>query len=591
MSDLNSDKARARAKSLRPLARLLPFLGAYKLQLVLALISLLVASAASLAVPVAARRVIDHGFTGGNLLLVNQYFGTMIAVVAALAIGSAARFYFVIWIGERVVADLRDAVFRHLLVLSASFYEAQRTGEVVSRLTADTTQIKSAFGASASVALRNIVLLAGAMAMMIYTSPKLSLLTLGALPLIVAPLVISGRKVRKLSRAAQDTLADSAAMAQESLGAVQTIQAFGQERRLIGLFHKATELSFISAAERTRARAMLTAAIIFISTGSIVGVLWYGAQDVLAGQLTGGGLAQFVLYAAFAAGAMGALSEVWGELMLAAGAAERISELLDTAPEITAPQSPKDFPLQRDGAVAFENVSFHYPTRPNDKAINDVSFAAKPGETLAIVGPSGAGKSTIFSLILRSFDAQQGRILVDGVDVREADPQALRARIAIVPQDPVIFSDSVLENIRFGVPDADEQAVRAAADAARVTEFAEKLPQGFATQVGERGVTLSGGQRQRIAIARAMLRDAPLLLLDEATSALDAESEFAVQEAFERLMQGRTTLVIAHRLATVRNADRIMVMEEGRIVDEGEHASLMQKRGLYARLAELQFAS
>ena len=591
MSDMQSDKARGRARSLKPLSRLLPFLKAYKLQLFLALISLLVASAASLAVPVAARRVIDHGFTGGNLLLVNQYFGTMIAVVAALAFGSAARFYFVMWIGERVVADLRDGVFRHLLRLSASFYETQRTGEVVSRLTADTTQIKSAFGASASVALRNSVLLIGAMAMMIYTSPKLSLLTLGALPLIVAPLVISGRKVRKLSRAAQDTLADSAAMAQESLGAVQTIQAFGQEGRLMKLFHQATELAFVSAAERTLARAILTAAIIFISTGSIVGVLWYGAQDVLAGNLTGGALAQFVLYAAFAAGAMGALSEVWGELMLAAGAAERISELLDTEPEIIAPAQPKAFAKAREGAVEFSKVNFHYPTRPGDLALRDVSFYAKPGETVAIVGPSGAGKSTIFGLILRSYDVQQGQIRVDGVEVREAEPLALRDRIAIVPQDPVIFSDSVLENIRFGAPEADEAAVRKAADAARVTEFADKLPQGFHTQVGERGVTLSGGQRQRIAIARAMLRDAPLLLLDEATSALDAESEHAVQEAFERLMQGRTTLVIAHRLATVRNADRILVMEQGQIVDEGKHSELMQKGGLYARLAELQFAS
>jgi ATP-binding cassette subfamily B protein len=581
---------RPKAKSLRPLSRLLPFLAAYRGHLVAALVALLVASAASLAVPVAVRRVIDHGFSGGNLELVNQYFGTMIGVVLALAVGSAARFYFVMWIGERVVADLRDAVFRHLLALSAAFYETVRTGEVVSRLTADTTQIKSAFGASASIALRNMVLLAGAVGMMIYTSPKLSLMTLGALPLIILPLVISGRRVRKLSRAAQDTLADSAAMAQESLGAVQTIQAFGQQSRLTKMFETATFLAFDTARQRTLARAVLTGAIIFLSTGSIVGVLWYGARDVLDGNLTGGALTQFVLYAAFAAGAMGALSEVWGELQLAAGAAERISELLDTKPQITAPAKPKPLPATSRGEVCLKNVHFSYPTRPKDKALRAVSLHAGAGETVAIVGPSGAGKSTIFGLFLRAYDVQRGSVEVDGVNVREADPDDVRARIAIVPQDPVIFSASILDNIRFGKPDADEAAVRRAADAARVTEFAKKLPQGFDTEVGERGITLSGGQRQRIAIARAILRDAPILLLDEATSALDAESEHAVQEAFQKLMQGRTTLVIAHRLATVRNADRILVMQDGEIIAEGRHGALMKKGGLYARLAKLQFA-
>ncbi len=582
-------KRRPHSSDLKPLARLLPFVLRHRARVVLALVTLLVAAGATLAVPLAVRRVIDNGFTGENAGFIDQYFGMMLVVVAVLAVASSARFYFVTWIGERVVADVRDAVFRHVLTLSPSFFETTRTGEVLSRLTADTTQIKSTFGSTLSVALRNLVLLAGAVAMMVVTSPKLSGLTLLALPLIVIPLVLFGRQVRALSRRAQDTLANSAAFAQETLSSVQTVQSFGQQERTRARFATATEEAFDAARSRTFSRSILTALIIFLAFGSIVGVLWYGAQEILAGRMSGGTLGQFVLYAAFAAGAMGSLSEVWGEIQLAAGAAERLSELLNTRPQIVAVASPKALPETPEGTVKFEGVHFCYPTRPDDKALNGVSIDISAGQTVAIVGPSGAGKSTIFSLISRFYDPQTGRILVDGVDVAEADPEKVRERIAIVPQDPVIFSGSVAENIRFGRPDATEGEVLAAAQAARVDEFVSGLPQGYETRVGERGVTLSGGQRQRIAIARAVLRDAPILLLDEATSSLDAESETLVQEALDRLMSRRTTIAIAHRLATVRNADRIIVLDRGQVADQGCHDELLRKGGLYQRLAKLQF--
>jgi ATP-binding cassette subfamily B protein len=593
MSNTFEDEARRRPKSrnLRPLLRLTPFLSRYKARMALALIALLVAAAATLVVPIAIRRIIDNGFSAANAALVNQYFFAMFVVVAMLAIGSAVRFYYVMWIGERVVADVRDALFSHLLKLSPGFFESQRTGEVVSRLTADTTQIKAAFSSTASIALRNIVMLIGTIVMMVLTSPKLAGLSVLALPLIVLPLVIYGRKVRNLSRKAQDTLAASAAFAQERLVAVSTVQANVQEDAARRDFAGATEVAFGAAASRTLARAILTAAIIGVATGSIVLLLWYGASEVIAGSLTAGTLSQFLIYAILAASSLGQLSEVWGEVQLAAGAAERISELLDETPEISSPAMPLALPQPPRGELALSHVTFHYPTRPADKALEDISFAVKTGETVAIVGPSGAGKTTIFTLVQRFFDPQKGVVTVDGVDVRQADPQAVRARIAVVPQETIIFSGTVLDNIRFGKPEATQDEVLAAAAAARVDEFAERLPSGYDTQVGERGVTLSGGQRQRIAIARAILRDAPILLLDEATSALDAESEAFIQQAIEKLTQNRTTLVIAHRLATVRNADRILVLADGKLVAEGKHSELMTTSPLYARLAKLQFTA
>jgi len=592
MSNSYEAEARRRPKSrnLRPLASLLPYLFRYRGRVVLATIALLVAAGATLVVPIAVRRVIDNGFNEANAALVNQYFFAMLAVVAALAAGSAMRFYYVTWLGERVVADVRNALFAHLLKLSPGFYETQRTGEVVSRLTADTTQIKSAFSSTASILLRNLVMLIGAAALMIYTSPKLAGLSLLAIPLVVLPLVTVGRKVRALSRLAQDKLASSAAFAQERLSAMPAVQANVQEAYTEEAFRSVTEVAFDAAAKRTTARAIMTAAIIFAALGAIVCLLWYGAREVMTQGMTAGTLSQFLIYAILAASSLGQLSEVWGEIQLAAGAAERISELMNETPAIAAPAAPIALPQPPRGEVALAEVSFTYPTRPDAPALHDLSFHVKPGETVAIVGPSGAGKSTIFTLIQRFFDPQAGSVKVDGVDIRQADPQAVRSRIAVVPQETVIFSGTVLDNIRFGKPDAAEAQVLAAAKAARVDEFAEKLPSGYATEVGERGVTLSGGQRQRIAIARAILRNAPILLLDEATSALDAESEAFIQEAIEGLTANRTTLVIAHRLATVRNADRILVLDDGRLAAQGTHEALMTTSPLYARLAKLQFS-
>jgi ATP-binding cassette subfamily B protein len=542
-------------------------------------------------VPIAVRRVVDHGFTVESAALVNQYFLAMLAVVAILAVSSAIRFYFVMWLGERVVADLRAALFTHLLKLSPGFYESQKTGEVVSRLTADTTQIKSAFSSTASILLRNAVMFLGAALMMVATSPRLSGLGLLAVPLVVLPLVIYGRRVRKLSRAAQDTLASSAAFAQERLSALTAVQANVQEGHTGETFGRETESAFGAAASRTLARALLTAAIIFVAMGAIVGLLWFGAQEVINGRLTGGTLSQFVIYAVLMASSLGQLSEVWGEIQLAAGAAERISELLDEKPSIASPAEPVLLPEPPRGAVAFDSVHFSYPGRPDMPVLRDVSFKVDSGETIAVVGPSGAGKSTVFALIERFYDPQSGSVNVDGVDVKRANLDRLRQRIAVVPQDPVIFSGSILDNIRFGRPEASEKDVMEAAHSARFDEFADKLTHGYGTEVGERGVTLSGGQRQRIAIARAILRDAPILLLDEATSALDAESEAFIQEALAKLTQNRTTLVIAHRLATVRNADRILVLDGGKIAAQGKHAELLKKSPLYTKLAKLQFTA
>ncbi len=588
MADITGD-ADLRRRSLRPLRRLLPYIGQYRKLVIGAILSLTVAAATTLALPIAVRRMIDHGFSTSDSGFIASYFIMLVGMAALLAAASAGRYYFVITLGERVVANIRRDVFSHVTTLSPAFFDSAQSGEIVSRLAADTTQVKSAVGATASVALRNLILGLGAVAMMVVTSPKLSGLVIAAIPIIVLPLMAFGRSVRRQSRQAQDTLADATAYASEQIGAVRTLQAFTNEKLVTGRFAGAVEAAFQAARASILARSLLTFFAIFTIFASVVAVLWFGSRDVLAGTLSPGTLGQFLLYAVFAAGALGALSEVWGELAQAAGAAERLTEILAERPAIQAPADPKPLPATASGAIRFDDVSFSYPARPDRAAVHALSFEVKPGETVAIVGPSGAGKSTVFSLILRFYDPETGRILIDGVDARAADPAAIRERVAIVPQDVTIFAASVADNIGFGRPGAGKAEIEAAARDALADEFIAKLDRGYDSQVGERGVTLSGGQRQRVAIARAILRDAPILLLDEATSALDAESETLVQKALERLMRGRTTIVIAHRLATVLKADRILVMDGGRIVEEGTHQSLVARGGIYARLAKLQF--
>lgn len=578
-----------RRRSLRPLRRILPYLSRYKGQVAGALVFLVLAAATTLTLPLAVRRMIDHGFGSTDPTFISQYFAMLLLIAALLALASAARYYFVITLGERVVSDLRRDVFWHVTQLSPAFFDRSQTGEIVSRLAADATQIKSVVGATASVALRNIIMGLGAAGMMVVTSPKLSAFVLGAIPLIVLPLVAFGRAVRKRSRAAQDTLAEATAFATEQIGAVRIMQAFTNEGLVATRFAAAVEAAFHAARASIFARSFLTFFAIFTVFASVVAVLWVGSRDVLSGTISAGTLSQFLIYSVLAAGALGALSEVWGELSQAAGAAERLTELLEEEPTIRAPDDPLPLPQPPAGAIEFRDVSFVYPARSDRAILDRVSFSAKPGETLAIVGPSGAGKSTIFSLLLRFYDPVTGQVLIDGVDIAKADPAAARSRIAIVPQDVTVFAASARDNIAFGKPGATDAEIEAAARDALADDFVRALPQGYDTLLGERGVTLSGGQRQRIAIARAILRDAPILLLDEATSALDAESETLVQKALERLMQGRTTLVIAHRLATVLKADRILVMDGGEIVEEGTHQSLVAGGGVYARLARLQF--
>ena len=582
---------REKARSLEPLWRLGPFLRPYRTRIVIAGIALICSSAASLVVPVAVRRVMDHGFDEKYAAQIGQYFMALIAVAAVLGIATATRFYFVTWLGERVIADIRKAVFNHVLSLTPAFFEITRTGEVLSRLTADTTLIQTVIGSSASVAMRNLVMLTGGLVLLFFTSLKLSILVLAAVALIMVPLIGFGRWVRTLSRKSQDRVADTSARASETLNAVQTVQAFTHENEDRRLFGANVETSFDVAVTRTRARAVMTAVTIFAMAACVVGVLWVGARDVIAHAMTGGELMQFILLAVLVASGFGALSETWGDLQRAAGASERLMELLHVEPDVKAPANPQTLPEPSRGAIDFDNVTFHYPSRPDAAALDGFSLKIEPGEAIALVGPSGAGKSTVFQLLLRYFAAQEGKILFDGTDVADLDPADLRKHIALVAQDPAIFSGTIADNIRYGRLDASDEDVRAAAEAAAASEFIVALPQGFQTLVGERGVTLSGGQRQRLAIARAILRDAPLLLLDEATSALDSENERLVQQGLANLMAGRTTIVIAHRLATIQKLKRIVVMDKGRIVGEGSHAELVARGGLYAHLADLQFAS
>jgi ATP-binding cassette subfamily B protein len=586
--DNGPDEGRRQKLSLKPLVALRPLVFAHKGALWGAVITLVISALAMLSIPLAVRRMIDNGFGANDADLINSYFVTLIGIGLVIALASPARYYFVNWIGERVVADLRTKVFSHLATLGPAYFDRSHSGEMMSRLTADTTQIKAVAGSSLSQAARSFIMLLGALVMMFVTSAKLSVLVFIAIPVIVLPLVGFGRIVRRLSRHAQDTLGDASAYAAENLAAHRTMQAYVSEAAVSSRFGRAVERAFEAARGRMKARAALTGIAIFLTIASVTAILWYGASAVIAGDMSGGRLGQFVLYAIFAAAALAQVSEVWGEIAQAAGAAERLSEMLATTPDIRSPEKPVPLPEPPLGTVAFENVSFSYVGRP-EKALDSVSFHVNAGETVALVGASGAGKSTIFNLLLRFYDPASGVVSVDGVNVRDVDLSALRHRMALVPQDIALFADTVIENIRYGTPDATPSEVRRAATAAQADEFIRALPNGYDTQLGERGQSLSGGQRQRIAIARAILKDSPILLLDEATSALDAESEGAVQRALDDLMKGRTTLVIAHRLATVQKADRIFVMDEGRIVEAGTDAELVRRGGIYARLAVLQF--
>ncbi len=563
----------------------------YPTQLAIALVALVVAALATLAIPQGLKLIVDRGFNAGTAAAdIAPYFEGLLAVVAVMAAATAIRFYFVSWLGERVVADLRNAVHAHLLALHPGFFEENRPSELASRLTADTAIIEQVVGTSASVALRNLVMGLGGLAYLAWISPKLTGLMLLVIPLVIGPIVVLGRRVGRLSRASQDRIADIGAMVTEALSAIKIVQAFTQERRQVARFGAAVERAFAAARRRILVRAGLTASVILLIFGAIVLVLWEGAGDVIAGRMTGGDITAFVIAAGITAGAFGALTEVYGDVMRAIGASSRLADLLAVEPAVRAPARPVPLPEPPRGALSFRDVHFHYPTRPEVSALEGFTLSVAPGETVAIVGPSGAGKSTIFQLVQRFYDPQSGEIRIDGVALPTADPAEIRRRTAFVPQDTVVFAASALDNIRFGRPEASEAEVWEAAEAANAAEFLRALPDGLATFLGEGGSRLSGGQRQRIAIARAILKDAPILLLDEATSALDAESERLVQDALERLMRGRTTLVIAHRLATVRGADRIIVMDGGRIVAEGRHDALVATGGLYARLARLQFS-
>ena len=579
---------RAGTKDVAALKALMPFMAPYRGLVVAAILALMLTAALSLTLPLAVRRVIDN-FSTENVEILDLYFVAAIGVAALLALGTGLRYALVTRLGERVVADIRKAVFDRVIGLSPSFYETVMTGEILSRITTDTTLIQSVIGSSVSVALRNVLIFLGGMILMLFTSAKLTGLVLLIVPLVVVPILTLGRRLRVLSRENQDWIAASSGQAAETLSAVQTVQSFAQESVARRDFSDVTEKSFEVAKQRITVRSIMTVAVMFLVFAGVVGVLWIGTRDVRADQMSSGALVQFVIYAIMVAGAVAALSEIWGELQRAAGATERLVELLNATDKVNDPAAPKDCPAPLRGDVRFESVSFAYPSRPDRQALDAVSLAVKPGETVAFVGPSGAGKTTVMQMIQRFYDPQEGAIKLDGVDLREMQREDFRSQIAVVPQDPVIFSGSARDNIRFGRPEASDAEVEAAAKAAAAHEFIEALSEGFDTKLGERGVMLSGGQKQRVAIARAILRDAPVLLLDEATSALDAESERAVQEAVEHLSKNRTTLIVAHRLATVKKADRIVVMQDGAVVAEGTHDALVAENGLYARLARLQF--
>jgi ATP-binding cassette subfamily B protein len=580
---------RASSRKLGQLGRIWRFARPYRLRVAGATFAVAVAAGTVLGLGFGLRKLVDEGFASGNADLLDEAIWVLFGVVLLLAAASYTRFYLVSWVGERVVADIRRAVFDQVIRLSPAYYEVTRTGEILSRLTTDTSVLQMVVGTSVSIALRNALMLVGGTVLLAVTSARLTGLVFLVVPLVLVPILVFGRRVRRLSRASQDRVADVGSYVDETLGAIRTVQAFGHEPVDRQRFATRVEEAFTTAVRRIGARALLTAIVIALVFGAVSLILWKGGHDVLAGEISGGELSAFVFYAIVVAGAAGALSEVIGDLQRAAGATERLMELLATEPDIAAPADPKPLPVPPRGAACFENVVFKYPSRPDRAALDGFDLEVRPGEKLAIVGPSGAGKTTVFQLLLRFYDPAQGRITLDGVDLRDADPADLRARIGLVPQEPVIFSGDAWENIRYGKPEASDEEVRNAARAAAALEFLERLPEGLDTFLGERGVRLSGGQRQRVAIARAILRDPALLLLDEATSALDAESERAVQQALDRLMVGRTTLVIAHRLATVLKADRIVVIDQGRIVASGTHGELIQADGLYARLAALQF--
>jgi len=579
---------REKSPTIGPMRGLLPYARPYRLMVVLAAVTLVLTAGLSLALPLAVRRVID-GFSSGSAQLLDQYFAAAIGVAALLAIGTGTRYYLVTRLGERIVADIREAVYNRMIGMSPAFFERIMTGEVLSRITTDTTLILSVIGSSISIALRNILIFIGGLGFMLATSLKLAGLVLLVVPAVLIPIILLGRRLRALSRDNQDKVAESSGNASETLQAAQTVQAFTHEAESRAKFAAVTEQSFDVAKRRIKTRSFMTVIVMFLIFAAVVGVLWVGARDVRGGDLSAGALVQFVIYAIMVAGAVAALSEIWGELQRAAGATDRLIELLNAKDTVDDPAKPKPMPKVVKGAIAFDGVTFRYPSRPDTLALNNVSFSVKPGETVALVGPSGAGKTTTFQLLLRFFDPQSGTVSLDGLDLKTLERAAFRKAFSIVPQDPVIFADTARENIRFGRPDATDAEVEAAAKAAAAHDFLSALPGGYDSFVGERGVMLSGGQRQRIAIARAILRAAPVLLLDEATSALDAESERLVQQAVEALSADRTTLIVAHRLATVKKADRIIVFDEGGIVAVGSHDALVAEGGLYARLARLQF--
>ncbi len=582
---------RPRRKDLKPLGHILPFIVAHKANAFAALFFLLLSTASTLGLTVALRSVVDHGFVTGSSQALNRYFLIMVAVALALAGASALRYFFVTKLGEMVVADLRKAVYAHTLTLDQAYFLNTRIGEVLSRLTTDITIVETMVGSAASIALRNLLSLIGALALLFIVSPKLTGLIVLLVPVILVPLFLYGRRVRVLSVSAQDRFADAVGFAGESLDALDTVQAFGREKSAAKRFAEAVDMAFRASLTRIEARAIMTAMVIGLIFSGVAVVLWLGAQAVISGTMTGGALVQFLFLSVMAAAAVGALGEVWGDVQKASGAMERISELLNARPAIAAPARPKPLPSPSKGEIAFDDVVFAYPGRPDLPALRGLDLRVRSGETVALVGPSGAGKSTVLRLLLRFYDPQSGSIRLDGVDLREADPQQVRARMALVAQDAPLFSGSALDNIRYGREEASIDAIMAASRAAEADGFISALPQGYDTPVGERAKTLSGGQKQRLAIARALVRNAPVLLLDEATSALDAENERLVQQALHDAMTGRTTLVIAHRLATVQRADRIVVMDAGRVVEQGTHTDLVAQGGLYAKLAKLQFGA